>query len=100
MNTTPKNRIGQHTGVVWRKELIAKLEQQVQEKHDPRDLHQKMMADARHKLLNRMRRLDAKGDIIQAKTSVDIQAVVNRYRYSAMDEGYINVYGDKAACML
>lgn len=100
MNTTPKNRIGQHTGVVWRKELIAKLEQQVQEKHDPRDIHQKMMADARQKLLRRMRTLDAKGAMAQAKTSVDIQAVVDRYRYSAMDEGYTNVYGNKAECML
>lgn len=100
MNTTPKNRIGQHTGVVWRKELIAKLEQQVQEKHDPRDIHQKMMADARHKVLKRMRELDAKGDMLQAQASVDILAVANRYRYSAMDEGYINVYGQKAVCVL
>lgn len=98
--TNPNHRIGKYTGVVWRKELIAKLEEQVNQKYDPRDIHQKMMADARHKVLKRMRELDAKGDMVQAQASVDILAVANRYRYSAMDDGYINVYGNKAVCML
>lgn len=95
-----KARIGQFTGVVWRKELIAKLEEQIQEKHDPRDLHAKMMTEARHKVLKRMRELDSKGDVVQAKASTDIQEIAKRYRNSVMNDGYLNVYGKKAECML
>lgn len=100
MNNEKRNRIGAHTGVQWRKELIASLEKKESFAFDPRDKHEKMMSEARKKVLLRMRELDTVGDIVQEAVRTDIRAVARRYPQSVMNDGYINVYGQKAVCLL
>lgn len=97
---TTNNNIGKYAGIMWRKQVIANLEAEQERNYNPSNPHDKMMADARKRVLKKMKAVDAKSDVIQKATATDIKAVAMRYNKSVMDDGYINVYGSKAVCLL
>lgn len=100
MTQRPAIPIGKYAGIVYRQEIMAKLSEQQEQAghaHSPSD---KMMADARKRVLSRLKAIDARQAKHQKIASNDIGAVLKRYLHNSMEEGYTNVYGGKAVCLL
>lgn len=90
-----KVNIGHMAGRVYRKQILAKLEREEAQSTPARNNHDKLMAEARKRVLKHLKALDIKQAAKKDAVRSDIADVVKRYQTNAMKESYENVYGKK-----
>lgn len=89
-------QLGTYTGTAYRKHIIAKLEKDEAINAAPTSRHDKMMAEARKRVLSRLKALEVTNKKVKKIAKTDINIVLERYKHNAMEESYTNVYGKKA----
>lgn len=87
--------ISHMAGRVYRKQILAKLEREDLHASAPRNTHDKLMADARKRVLKHLKALDIKQAAKKEELRSNISDVLRRYQTNAMNESYENVYGKK-----
>lgn len=87
--------ISHMAGRVYRKQILAKLERDESKARAPRSIHDKLMADARKRVLKHLKALDIKQSAKKDAIRSNISDVLRRYQTNAMNESYENVYGKK-----